>query len=346
MGRQFRKESMPHCCRTSQPVTPRTDPVVIMAVVNEVNDRILLSRNRKWPGKFYSALAGFVEPGGSFEDAVKRELWKEVGLKVWGIQYHSTQPWPFPANLMIGFYAIADPALFSKYNFISIPGDLWHTNFFAGTPLNRLAWLRTSPSFLNADCAVVGSPATRWVLFNEGKPLMSSSGSNGPHLARLSTAEVKPLLGPEPFFSQSQQEGELAKSDEKVLQAARLHGPPIVFLGLYEHEDASGSSRALPSSDFSVKKDVAEIVSNIHGTPYFSLDVTEIQETKVNDVLGGSQQGRDGVEFEFIDGRAAMGNLSQFDSGVFSEARFLVDWSARNKYCAGCGSPVYTLWAG
>ncbi|PSS37541.1 hypothetical protein PHLCEN_2v617 [Hermanssonia centrifuga] len=175
---------------------------------------------------------------------------------------------------------------------------------------------------------------------------MSSSGSNGPHLARLSTAEVKPLLGPEPFFSQSQQEGELAKSDEKVLQAARLHGPPVVFLGLHEHEDASGSSRALPSSDFSAKKDAAEIVSNIHGTPYFSLDVTEIQETKVNDVLGGSQQGRDGVKFEFIDGRAAMGNLSQFDSGVFSEARSLVDWSARNKYCAGCGSPVYTLWAG
>ncbi|THG94360.1 hypothetical protein EW026_g7095 [Hermanssonia centrifuga] len=90
---------------------PRTDPVVIMAVVNEVNDRILLGRNRKWPGKFYSALAGFIEPGESFEDAVKRELWEEAGLKVWGIQYHSTQPWPFPANLMIGFYAIADPSV-------------------------------------------------------------------------------------------------------------------------------------------------------------------------------------------------------------------------------------------
>ena len=91
---------------------PRTDPVVIMAVVNEENDKVLLGRNvsardfpvtrrylyqpgpqRKWPGKFYSALAGFVEPGEAFEDAVKRELWEEAGLKVWGIQYHSTQPW-------------------------------------------------------------------------------------------------------------------------------------------------------------------------------------------------------------------------------------------------------------
>ena len=87
-----------------------------MAVVNEENDKVLLGRNvraeitiarhwtiphvkpiaqiqRKWPGRFYSALAGFVEPGEAFEDAVERELWEEAGLKVWGIQYHSTQPW-------------------------------------------------------------------------------------------------------------------------------------------------------------------------------------------------------------------------------------------------------------
>ena len=48
---------------------------------------------KKWPGKFYSALAGFIEPGEAFEDAVKRELWEEAGLKVWNVKYHSTQPW-------------------------------------------------------------------------------------------------------------------------------------------------------------------------------------------------------------------------------------------------------------
>ncbi|EKM54745.1 uncharacterized protein PHACADRAFT_258788 [Phanerochaete carnosa HHB-10118-sp] len=87
---------------------PRTDAVVIMAVINEANDKILLGRNRKWQGKFYSALAGFIEPGETFEDAVKRELWEEAGLRVWGVKYHSAQPWPFPANLMVGFFAIAD----------------------------------------------------------------------------------------------------------------------------------------------------------------------------------------------------------------------------------------------
>ena len=48
---------------------------------------------RKWPGKFYSCLSGFIEPGESFEDAVKRELWEEAGVKVWDVRYHSSQPW-------------------------------------------------------------------------------------------------------------------------------------------------------------------------------------------------------------------------------------------------------------
>lgn len=82
---------------------------------------------KKFPSKVYSALAGFVEPGESYEDAVKREMWEEAGMRVWNIRYHSGQPWvsgdtslenhvlsppfftkPFPANLMLGFYATAD----------------------------------------------------------------------------------------------------------------------------------------------------------------------------------------------------------------------------------------------
>lgn len=88
---------------------PRTDAVVIMAVLNETRDKILLGRSKKFPANFYSTLAGFVEPGESFEDAVKREIWEEAGIHVRNVRYHSGQPWPYPANLMVGFYAIGDP---------------------------------------------------------------------------------------------------------------------------------------------------------------------------------------------------------------------------------------------
>ncbi|KAF5355066.1 hypothetical protein D9756_005512 [Leucocoprinus leucothites] len=87
---------------------PRTDAVVIMIAIDETGNKVLLGRGRKFPGKFYSALAGFIEPGESFEDAVSREMWEEAGVRVWNVQYHSGQPWPYPANLMVGFYARAD----------------------------------------------------------------------------------------------------------------------------------------------------------------------------------------------------------------------------------------------
>ncbi|KAF8963647.1 NUDIX hydrolase domain-like protein [Flammula alnicola] len=87
---------------------PRTDAVVIMIAIDETGDQVLLGRGRRFPGKFYSALAGFIEPGESFEDAVAREMWEEAGVHVWNVKYHSGQPWPYPANLMVGFYARAD----------------------------------------------------------------------------------------------------------------------------------------------------------------------------------------------------------------------------------------------
>ncbi|GJE92792.1 NADH pyrophosphatase domain-containing protein [Phanerochaete sordida] len=215
-----------------------------------------------------------------------------------------------------------------------------HTHYFAGGPLNRLAWLRTSPAFLNA---VVRSPETRWVLFSDGKPLLATPPAGTAALARLETRDVLPLLGPEPFFSQAQRPGELAPPDTKELQAARLHGPPAVFLGL--HEPAEGAP-ALPSSELSGRENAEAVVARLRGTPYFSLDVTDVPSANVDAALQGSQSGRDGAKLEFVDGRAAMSLINQFDSGVFSVARTLVDWTARNKFCAGCGSPVYTLWAG
>jgi NAD+ diphosphatase len=84
---------------------PRTDPVVIMLALN--GDACLLGRQAKWPAGFYSALAGFVEPGETIEEAVAREILEESGVKIGEVLFHSTQPWPYPSSLMIGCYARA-----------------------------------------------------------------------------------------------------------------------------------------------------------------------------------------------------------------------------------------------
>ncbi|KAK0536157.1 NADH pyrophosphatase [Tilletia horrida] len=85
---------------------PRTDSVVIMGVLNRTGDKILLGRQRTWPKKMYSCLAGFLEAGEALEEAVKREIYEEAAIEVEEVVYHSSQPWPFPANLMIGCFAI------------------------------------------------------------------------------------------------------------------------------------------------------------------------------------------------------------------------------------------------
>ncbi len=83
---------------------PRVDPVVIM-VVTDAGERVLLGRQNMWPARRYSALAGFVSPGESLEEAVAREVYEEVGVAVGRPEYRSSQPWPFPGSLMLGFTA-------------------------------------------------------------------------------------------------------------------------------------------------------------------------------------------------------------------------------------------------
>jgi len=82
---------------------PRTDPVVIMLPVK--GERCLMGRQAVWPKGMYSALAGFVEPGESIEEACARELSEEAALRTLSVRYHSTQPWPYPSSLMIGLIA-------------------------------------------------------------------------------------------------------------------------------------------------------------------------------------------------------------------------------------------------
>ncbi len=82
---------------------PRTDPVVIMLAVK--GEKCLVGRQAAWPKGMYSALAGFLEPGESIEEACARELWEEARLKTRSVRYHSTQPWPYPSSLMIGLIA-------------------------------------------------------------------------------------------------------------------------------------------------------------------------------------------------------------------------------------------------
>ena len=86
-------------------IFPRTDPAVIMLVCD--GDWCLLGRQPRWPPRIYSALAGFVEPGESLEDAVAREVMEEAGIAIDGCEYHSSQPWPFPSSIMLGFWATA-----------------------------------------------------------------------------------------------------------------------------------------------------------------------------------------------------------------------------------------------
>lgn len=99
-----------HCDSCGADHFPRTDSAVIMLVTD--GDRAVLGRQKIWPQGMYSTLAGFLEPGESLEDTVRREVFEEVGVVVDQVRYSSSQPWPFPASLMLGFHARAtDPTL-------------------------------------------------------------------------------------------------------------------------------------------------------------------------------------------------------------------------------------------
>ena len=114
---------------------PRVDPAMIVIV--SYGDACLLGRQATWPEKRFSTLAGFVEPGESLEDTVRREVLEEAGVRVGDCAYHSSQPWPFPASLMVGFTAEAiDPA-------IRLGGELAEARWFTADEIVRGLEART-----------------------------------------------------------------------------------------------------------------------------------------------------------------------------------------------------------
>ncbi len=107
---EAREAGFSRACRTCDHIVyPRTDPAVMVLITR--GDECLLARQSKFPPGMFSALAGFVEPGESLEECVARETKEEVGLQVGDIRYVGSQPWPFPASLMLGFRAVSDESM-------------------------------------------------------------------------------------------------------------------------------------------------------------------------------------------------------------------------------------------
>jgi NAD+ diphosphatase len=111
---------------------PRSDPAVIM-LVHDDQERCLLARQATWPARVYSTLAGFVEPGESLEAAVAREVHEETGVRVVEAAYHSSQPWPFPSSIMLGFFARALPDAVAVD-----PDEIEHARWFGRDELRDL----------------------------------------------------------------------------------------------------------------------------------------------------------------------------------------------------------------
>lgn len=126
---------------------PRIDPAVI-CLVHDGADRAVLARQRMWPERLFSLLAGFVEAGESFEACVAREIDEEIGLHVREVRYLGSQPWPFPRSLMVGFHAIADPKQEFSFNDGEIVEAGWFTRAEVREALAQGDWSSSSQAKL------------------------------------------------------------------------------------------------------------------------------------------------------------------------------------------------------
>ena len=188
------------------------------------------------------------------------------------------------------------------------------------------------------------SPATRWLLFHSGQPLVIVTRDHPTTrgLAYLTTNDVKPFLGSEPFFGQGKDKGQLVIESSDVqhspTEAARHHDTPIIFLGVREPPSKSG---ALPSSNFA---DADAAIANIEGTPFFSMDIADLElaPEKIRVILDSTSQAEHGI-LDWSEPRIMMSSLDNFSGGIFAEARSLVDWNQRNKVCLTSFLNTYIL---
>jgi NAD+ diphosphatase len=124
----------PECGRR---IFPRVDPAIIVLV--EAGERCLLGRQPTWPEGRYSTIAGFVEPGESLEEAVRREVFEETNVRLAEVRYESSQPWPFPSALMLGFRAVAESG-----DIVLNDGELEDARWFSRHEI-RAGWPKLPP---------------------------------------------------------------------------------------------------------------------------------------------------------------------------------------------------------
>ncbi len=130
---------------------PRTDPVVIMLPVR--GEQCLLGRQASWPAGRFSALAGFMEPGETIEEACAREVAEESGLATLSVRYHSSQPWPFPTNLMIGLIAEVGPGE-ARADQTELEAVVWMSRDEVRTALQEKGDIRLPPPLAIAHALI------------------------------------------------------------------------------------------------------------------------------------------------------------------------------------------------
>ncbi|GJJ09671.1 hypothetical protein Clacol_003895 [Clathrus columnatus] len=185
----------------------------------------------------------------------------------------------------------------------------------------------------------VYAPGTKWTVFQAGKPLVTTPKDGDiPSLALLSSSQIKSLLGDEIVFGQGENPKDSSESsNESVLESCRFRGPPVVFLGLHEPE----GTQALPSSEFRTP----ERTEDIPGVPYLSVDLSGIPANQIETLLREAVDDDNNI-LSFEEPRSITQKFNMFEAAVFAEARSMLDWNMRNKFCPGCGSRTYSLWGG
>lgn len=136
---------------------PRTDPAVIVAVESRDGERLLLGANANWGGRMYSCFAGFVEAGESLESTVHREIEEESGVRLHDLRYVSSQPWPFPRSLMLGFRAVVDDESTARPDGEEIIDVRWFTREEIGSALEG-----AGPVGLPGKASIARALITSW----------------------------------------------------------------------------------------------------------------------------------------------------------------------------------------